>query len=96
MRRRRPAVGRVGGSGHQNGRRFVHCRQAFGGRLVEDGEVEGKSAAGAGIAPQSYLPAEEGGNLAADREAEARAAKAAARVHLRLLEGLEDHTMLVG
>ena len=58
-------------------------------------EVERERAPLPGRAREPDLAAEQAGDLAADRQAEARAAVLPARAAVGLLEGLEDDLLLV-
>src|ERR1700740_300798 len=70
------------------------CRR--GGPLVGDRQDQRKTAALAGRARQLELAAEQRRDLAADRQAQARAAVHAAGGTVGLLEGVEDDALLVG
>ena len=76
-------------------RRRAHARRTtFCGTKV-CGKIERERAAHAGRADQPDLAAEQPGDFAADRQAQARAAVLAARAAVGLLERLEDDLLLV-
>ena len=62
---------------------------------VDERQVEGEGAPLAGHADEADLAAQEGGELAGDRQAEAGAAVLAARPGVGLLKGLEDELLLL-
>ena len=79
-------------------RRPARAGAALPGRRIEivRRNIERKRAPLAGCAPELYLAAEQSRELAADGEAEARAAVLAARSGIRLLEGFEDELLFLG
>src|SRR5581483_2829700 len=63
--------------------------------LVRQGEVEHEGAPDAGTADEPDLPAQQIGDLAADRQAEPGAAEAPTRVHVRLLKRFKNDRLFV-